>query len=184
MNRRSAALLLASVFLLAVVAILTTRSPSKTQSTDGADETAPVVAGETAAVELYFPDAAGGLTSELRQVEVGRDPEAQLGHVLEALLAGPTGASLFPPLDPAPGVGSIYLNDAGTAYINLVSSELASPPVHGTRDELLTIYSFVNTLLGSTPEVESIVFLWNGHQLESFAGHIDTTRPLVANPNL
>ncbi len=46
------------------------------------------------------------------------------------------------------------------------------------------LYSLVNTVLLNTPEANRLVVLWNGRQPETFAGHIDTARPLAARPNL
>ena len=57
---------------------------------------------------------------------------------------------------------------------------MAAPPVSGTRGELLVVYSFVNSILANVSEARGVVLLWNGNQRPTFAGHIDTTRPLPA----
>ena len=65
-------------------------------------------------------------------------------------------------------------------YLDLAAAQLATPPVSGSRGELLVVYSFVNSLLANVPEARGVVLLWNGNQRPTFAGHIDTTRPLPA----
>ena len=54
------------------------------------------------------------------------------------------------------------------------------PPVTGSRGELLVVYSFVNSILANVPEARGVVLMWNGSQRPTFAGHVDTTRPLPA----
>ena len=39
-------------------------------------------------------------------------------------------------------------------------------------------------MLLNVGEARAVVLLWNGRQRKSFAGHLDTARPLVANPDL
>ncbi|MEM7357123.1 MAG: hypothetical protein AAF657_40285, partial [Acidobacteriota bacterium] len=58
------------------------------------------------------------------------------------------------------------------------------PPASGSAREMLTIYSLVNSVLLNFEEVERLVLLWNGGQMRTFAGHMDTRRPLVANLDL
>ena len=49
----------------------------------------------------------------------------------------------------------------------------------GTQDELLAVYSLVNTVaLNHIEGVETVVLMWDGRQPETFAGHIDVSRPL------
>jgi len=184
LSRRAAAILLGTVFLIAIATLVLRRG------SDGLSENGPaamaeqVASGAVVPVDLFFPDNSGRLTTERRDVPQAREPEDRLRAILTELLAGPTAENRFPPLDPPVEIGAIHVTSEGVAYVDLISSEHGSPPVVGTRDELLTVYSLVNSLLLNTPEVEAIVLLWNGQQLESFAGHIDTTRPLVANQNL
>jgi len=187
-NRRTAAILLGTVFILALSTLLLRRGVDH-GATDGIErprlELAP---GELVPVELYFPSRSGRLATENRDVPQGAGSAERLQAVVESLIAGPTGESTgdgtFSPLPEAVEVGSIHVSDEGVAYVDLLSTEHASPPATGTRDELLSVYSIVNSLLINTPEVEAIVLLWNGQQLESFAGHIDTTRPLIVNSDL
>ena len=60
----------------------------------------------------------------------------------------------------------------------------AGPPVSGSQTELLAVYSLVDTILLNVPEMEAVILLWNGRQLLTFAGHLDTSLPLRADSDL
>lgn len=84
---------------------------------------------------------------------------------------------------PAEGVRveTVYLLADGTVVVNLAS---AAPPAIGTHQEAASLYSLVNTILLNTPDAERVTLLWNGLQRQTFAGHIDTARPLPADRSL
>ena len=126
---------------------------------------------------LYFPGEGGKLYLEEHELllEGGLDVRAQA--LVEALLAGPRSASLAPPL-PGEVAVQVYL-DGGVAYLDF-TSPAARPPASGSLHEMLTVYSVVDTLLENLTEIEGVVLLWNGLQHSTFAGHLDTTRPLGA----
>ena len=44
---------------------------------------------------------------------------------------------------------------------------------------MLSVYSIVNTVLLNIPEISAVVLLNNGQQRPTFAGHLDTSRPLL-----
>ena len=54
----------------------------------------------------------------------------------------------------------------------------------GSAEELLALYSIVNTMLLGNEGARSTVLLINGRQRETFAGHFDTSRPLYPRPDL
>lgn len=97
-------------------------------------------------------------------------------------------AGNLPPAAPkaplAPGsvrIGPVYLLSGGTVVVDL---EAAHPPAVGSREEQLILFSLVNTVLLNTPEAERLLFLWNGTQPYTFAGHLDTGHALVADRSL
>ena len=138
---------------------------------------------------LYFPSAGGWLRAEHREVPRSEAVAEGIMVLVEALLAGPGGGDstvpgLYPPLPEGVTVRRVYLDEDGTAYLDLQSPEGAPPPPSGSRQEILTVYSVVNTVLLNFDEVEHLVLLWNGRQPRTFAGHLDTMRPLAANTDL
>lgn len=164
----------------------------------------------TDTLRLYFPGDDGKLHGEARDIERGSAVEERVARMVEALATGPIGRpgwsplpDLVPPItDPAAGAAPpegetteasaegeaelpprvrVYLIES-TVYVDMARP--AGPPAVGARQELLMLYSLVNTVLLNTPEASRLVVLWNGRQPETFAGHIDTARPLAARPSL
>ena len=50
--------------------------------------------------------------------------------------------------------------------------------------ELLTVYSVVNTLLVNLPTMTEVQILIDGQEADSLAGHVDLRRPLRKNEGL
>ena len=146
------------------------------QSVEAADE----VDGErTLPVRLYFPAEDGLLHAEERAIVPIDDPEGRVRMLIEDLLTGPVDPSLLPPFPPGVSLDSVFISDTGVAYLDLGADGSPRPPLAGSRQELLAVYSLVDSTLLNVPEVRSVAVLWNGQQRASFAGHVDTSRPLV-----
>lgn len=150
--------------------------------------------------DLYFPGLDGRLYAERREFfEV--DPSARALALARALLAGPsaeTASSLRPPLPPGVRVEAVFLRGT-TAMLDLRPPEREpaaqeGPPTpmdlrsrrlsFGTKQELVALYSLVDTLVLGVEGVERVQILWDGRQPPTFAGHVDTTRPLLPNLDL
>ena len=142
------------------------------------------VTGEMVAVEIFFPGPGGRLFAEEREVPIQEDLLTQLGAILDSLLAGPRSTDLFPALPAATKVQWLHLNPAGVLYVDLTFAGEQPIPAWGSRQEMLAVYSIVNTLLTAAPEIQSIILLRDGQQQATFAGHLDTTHPLVADSRL
>ena len=185
MSRRATALALAAAAVLAIAALLwwlaARRQPGETAV---AGEGGTIVPGDegTAAVELFFPSTAGWLDVESRELPVVPSAQERAAQVAAALLEGPAEAGHVPPLAGGVSLAGAHLTGDGVLFLDLAAAELAAPPVSGSRWELLSVYSFVNSILANVPEARGVVLLWNGSQRPTFAGHVDTTRPLVAEP--
>jgi len=153
-------------------------------------EGTPAVTAETQnsarliSVELYFPGAGGRLYPEQREIPASDEPEARIRAVLDALLAGPTRPDLAPPFSIEIEIAMVYLSPAGVAYIDLHPPADTPPLALGSTEEWQIVMSLVNSVALNLPEVERVVLLWNGSQPATFAGHLDTTRPLAPSPYL
>ena len=144
---------------------------------------------ETAAVIVEALIAGPGETEAADPVPVpadadddGEPPEP----VEERLPALPAGVRLL----------AVELID-GVAYLDLTTVEVGSRteaaraagrsalvlerPAMGLVEELLAVYSLVNSLTANDLGVDRVVLMWNGEQRPTFAGHVDTTRPLMAD---
>lgn len=136
------------------------------------------------AVTLYFPGQGTSLAAETRELAVPESAERQLFALAQALLAGPESPLLSPPLPPGVEVRSVHLDGDGVAFVDLGSADGEGPPAGGSTEELLRVYSLVNTLALNVAAVDGVVLLWNGEQLASWSGHLDTSRPLAADPSI
>ena len=54
----------------------------------------------------------------------------------------------------------------------------------GSMQELLTVYSLVNTLLVNLPTASAVQILIDGREADTLAGHVDLRRPLRKNESL
>lgn len=194
MNRRWAGVLIALAAILAVAAIFwLLRSPPapSVASTAGpevatgpAEEPAatPVatVADERWTVELYFPSASDRLVSETREIDSGPDVVARAAAVVATLLATKPAAPRVPVFPGNVEVGKVIALADGTIAVDL-RSEDADPPPSGSTVELLRVDALVHSILRNVPEATQVLLLWNGSQRRSFAGHVDTSRPLRAS---
>lgn len=188
MTRRDVLIAVAAVLISAVAIILgwkigQDRSRSA-EVQEAGEPKAAIIEGEAMTAQLFFPGPGGRLFTEEREIPLYEDPLAQLRQVLEQLMAGPMTEELFPALPPEVTVDWLYLNPAGVFYVDLKFSGESVLPAWGSRQEMLAVYSIVNTLLANNPEINSVVLLRNGQQNPTFAGHLDTSRPLLANQQL
>jgi len=67
-----------------------------------------------------------------------------------------------------------------TAYVDL-SREIRDHHPGGAKQELITIYSMVNSLILNIPEIETVKILVEGKEETTLAGHVDLRFPLQAN---
>jgi hypothetical protein len=143
----------------------------------------PAEPTESWPARLYYPAANDRLLPEERLVESGDTAVARATALLRSFLSTPPAAPRVPPFPAAVEVGRVLLLADGTLVADLRSTE-ADPPASGSTVELLRVYSLVHTLLRNVPDANQVVLLWNGRQRTSFAGHVDTARPLRARPEL
>ena len=189
MDRKVAAGVIGGTVLVALILLVSLvgrddESLPQESSEPTIEEVIPVEPGEGIAVSLYYPNSSGSLSAEEREVAEWGTPEQGAATLLRALLAGPTTDALVRPLPAEVGIGEIYLTPSGQLYVDLVSTELNRPPLSGSQEELVTVFSLVDTVLLNIPEIEGMIVLWNGRQLLTFAGHVDTSLPLRAERDL
>ena len=138
--------------------------------------------------QLLFPGTGGKLYGEERQLLPLETTESSIRQLLETLLAGPKSQGLHPLFATEAVSVDVLMTQNARIYVNLISSEMISPPPMGTHQEMLTVFSLVNSIILNFPEIRGVVLLWNGEQNSTFAGHIHTAQPLsidaslIANP--
>jgi hypothetical protein len=126
--------------------------------------------------ELWVPDEMG-LRVERRELQVTSAPKDRIRRITETLLTPRSdGARLFPE---GVALAGIQLSKEGTAYVNLVWEGHEDPPPSGSTEEMQRVYSLVNSIVMNVPEARRVALLWNDQQRLTFAGHLDTSRPLT-----
>ena len=141
----------------------------------------PAMLGRKIKARLFYVSEDGTrLTGVEREVLYGDGPAAQAQLLINAQLA-PVAAPLVSAVPPGTTLRAIYLNTArGEAYVDL-SREAVTAHTGGSLDELLTIYTIVNTLTSNLPAVTSVQVLVDGKEIDTLAGHVDLRRPLAKN---
>jgi hypothetical protein len=158
------------------------RRPDDAPAAPGADPD-PAIDNSLGA-ELYFPTGNGLLAIEPRPLALSGDTATQVRALLTALLEGPREEGLAPLFDTPVTLLEVYLDADGTAFADLGAADQEAPPAIGSTEELQVVYSLVNTVALNVSGVHRVVLLWNGHQRETWAGHVDTARPLSPRPEL
>lgn len=189
MNGRLAGALAGVIALAAAIAAIYLwrgDSGDRSTSTLPTEEIEVSAAGEAnqRVAVLYFPDDHETLAEEEWPLAPSASPEEAVRVLIEALLAGPSAPNLNQPFPPGTALGVTYLAPSGLLYVDLISSEHVRPPSTGSLEEMLSVYSLVNTVLLNTSGIEAVVILWNGQQQQTFAGHLDTSLPLRADRDL
>lgn len=152
--------------------------------TDGAPEV-PERSPDAPEAVLVFPGAEGQLVGVRVGLELPEDPQERIRGLLLALLEGPEeDGSLVSPFGSDVGLGEVYLDPRGVAYVDLVSEAHGDPPPSGSRTEMQRVFSVVDTVLLNSEEARAVVLLWNGRQRDSLAGHVDTGHPLGIDRSL
>jgi spore germination protein GerM len=134
-------------------------------------------------VRLYFeaPDREGLLPEE-REVAFSPDLARQLRTVVEELARGST-TGLLATLPEGTRVLDVFVQARGVACVNL-SAEAASGLPGGSRAELLTVYSVVNTIVTNFPAVGRVQIVVNDQAIPSLGGHVDLSRALPPDMTL
>jgi spore germination protein GerM len=153
------------------------------EATPAPAEAAPPEAGRRISVRLYFeaPDR-DGLLPEEREVALSSDLARQVRTVVEELAKGST-TGLLPTLPAGTRVLEVFVQARGVAYVDL-SSEASSGLPGGSKAELLTVYSVVNTIVTNFPAVSRVRIVVDDRSVDSLGGHVDVSRPLPPDMTL
>jgi len=127
-------------------------------------------------VLLFFEEAEGdSLAPEKRKIFLTASPADQAKQIVVELINGPHNADLLPTLPPETRLLGLYLDRAGTAFVDL-SDDLVTLHPGGTEEEIATIFSLVDSLTYNLPEVKRVHLLINGEERETLKSHLDLKR--------
>jgi sporulation and spore germination protein len=128
---------------------------------------------------FYVADDGMRLTRVEREVAFAETPVEQARQIIEAQIA-PVAEPLVSAVPPETRLRAIFISERGEAFVD-VSRELVTGHSGGSNNELLTIYTLVDTLCANLPAIHSVQLLVEGKPVETLAGHVDLRRPLEPN---
>ena len=197
MKRHPAGPVLSSVLVLTLVVAASCSSPrpgaeapapqATEGTTNGQEPTnAVALAGpiRRLSVLIYYPAARQqGLIGEPREIFMTATPGDRAKQILADLISGPATDEGLRALPPGTRLRQVFVLEDGTAYIDF-SADLEHGLTGGTAEELLAIYSIVNSVSLNIPEIRRVGILINGRPVDSLGGHLDLRRPLLPDSSL
>jgi hypothetical protein len=128
-------------------------------------------------VRLYFEQQErSALLPEDREIPYSTDLSQQIRTVVEELVKGSLSGHL-PPLPAETKVLGVFVSARGTAFVDL-SKEATLGGVAGSLGERLSVYALVNSVTANFPAIRRVQILVDDRPAETFAGHVDLSRPL------
>lgn len=143
---------------------------------------APAPGRKIKASLFYVAEDGLRLTRVEREVAFGETPVEQAQRIIEAQMA-PVAEPLVSAVPPDTKLRALFISERGEAFVD-VSRELVTGHSGGSTNEMLTIYTLVDTLCANLPAIHSVQLLIDGKQVETLAGHVDLRRPLEPNMGL
>lgn len=146
---------------------------------------APVIPTEHAQpnkvlVHLYFADKNNSFLTSEDRVLFQPDSIAAFGRtIVEELIQGPR-EGLAPTIPVETALRAFYATQGGIAFVDVTEAVTENHP-GGTRSELMTIYSIVNSLVLNIPEIDTVKILIGGREALTLAGHVDLRFPFQAD---
>ncbi len=102
--------------------------------------------------------------------------DAQVERAVQELIDW-VGTDTTSPVAPEASVREVWVSPGGIAYVDFDRALYDSGG--GSLAELHTVYGVVATLTVSFPEIIAVQFLIEGRWVETLAGHVDLSKPLL-----
>ena len=134
-------------------------------------------------VILFFSDREGEyLVGEKRKILKKDDVKGEAKEMIVELIKGPEG-KLIPTLPPRTKLLALQINEAGLAKVNF-NQTLSKDHPGGSSAEMMTVYSIVNSLSLSFPQIKRVQILIDGKPIETITGHLSLSLPVAPKPEL
>lgn len=136
-------------------------------------------------VRLYFESPQMLLAAEGRNIALPESPAAAMPVVVRELMKGPAPKSPLGRLFPEDTVvRATYLLPGGTVIVDLGGNTLTAGWGTGSHQELLALYSLVQSLTANFADARRVRVLVNGTPAETLAGHISLAKSLEPVPGM
>ena len=148
--------------------------PAATDKKDAGAKNGSAKPAEKIGIKVYYPDDNGmKLVAETRTVETTQDGKYKAA--LESLLSGTKAKGMVNIIPKKAKLKSVKVKN-GIATVDF-SEDLVKNFAGGSTGEEMLAGSIVNTLT-EFPEVKSVQIIIEGKEVDSLAGHLDTSKPL------
>jgi germination protein M len=137
---------------------------------------------EVRPVTLYFEGPEMLLVPETRSLAIPENHAGALSIVTRELLKGSANAGVPHIFPHDTVVRAAFLLPDGTAFVDLGGATLSQGWGTGSHEELMAVYSVVQTVTTNFPEAKRVRILVNGEPAETLAGHINLSHPLLPMP--
>ena len=150
---------------------------------------APPAATEPAAgprikATLFFGAEDGQrLVGVEQDVPLAEGTVAQARALVNALLTTLPAPPLASTIPEGTLLRGVYVSDQQEVFVDL-DATVSVKHGGGSTQELLTVYSLVNTLLVNLPTASAVQILIDGREADTLAGHVDLRRPLRKNESM
>jgi len=132
---------------------------------------------------FYYPSPEGKLIEEKRQILKRKKIKDQIKSIIKELFNGPKvdhSEQLLNPFSKNLKLNNFYLVN-NTILVLDVSREIHTNLLGGSKDEILTIYSIVNTICSNFEFIKAVQLIVDGREMETLSGHIYVSYPLRFN---
>jgi spore germination protein GerM len=163
-----------------ITAAVITASAAEPDRKDASPSGVLTVPAQKSPVHLYFAGRNNSfLRAEQRVILHTDDPLGLAEAIVQALIKGPQ-RDLLKTIPAGTRLNAIYIIPDGTCYVDLSEAVSKNHP-GGSKSELLTIYSLVNSLILNVPAIARVQILIDGNQAPTLAGHVDLELPVKAD---
>lgn len=156
-------------------------APSRTESDAPAAAPAPL---ERATVEVYYPAVIGdGLVGKFSEIFHTVTPGDQAKQIVADLMSDPDTPQAMRALPQGTRLRQAFVLDNGDCYLDF-SRDLVQGIGGGSMEEILTVYSIIDSVVMNVSEIRRVGILVEGEPIETLNGHMDLRRPLKPNMSL
>lgn len=138
------------------------------------------VASKKEPVYLYFADKRSiFLVAEETFISHPKDPVSFGKLIIKTLVDGSI-SNRERTLPKETRLRTLFVDQDGTAYVDFAGN-IKEFMKTGCYDEIIAIYSIVNSLVLNVPEIKRVKILIGGQESETLSGHLDLSQPFKAN---
>jgi len=127
-------------------------------------------------VRLFYESEQMLLVGETRNIALPESPAAAIPAVIRELLKGPASAGALRLFPADTVVRGAYLLPGGTVIVDLGGPTLTQGWGTGSHQELMSIYSLVQTVTANFADARRVRLVINGAPAETLAGHVSLAR--------